>query len=125
LIAECPDYIKSVVKLTIDTGMRRGEILKLTWGMIDLKEWGIRLTPEICKTKEGRFVPLNLALVEMFKAMPRGLPGVSVFTHKGKPITGSTIRVGFEIACKRAGIENLTFHDLRHTFVQYAPSWGA
>lgn len=86
MIAKCPDYIKSVVKLTIDTGMRRGEILKLTWGMIDLKEWGIRLIPEICKTKEGRFVPLNLALVEMFKAMPRGLPGYPYSPTKANPL---------------------------------------
>jgi integrase len=41
---------------------------------------------------------------------------VPVFTRKGKPVTGSTLRVGFEIACKRAGIEDFTFHDLRHCF---------
>jgi len=39
-----------------------------------------------------------------------------VFTHGGKPITGSTIRVGLEIACRRAGIEEFIFHDLRHIF---------
>jgi integrase len=52
----------------------------------------------------------------MFGAMPRGLPGVPVFTHNGSPITGSTIREGLEIACRRARIENFTFHDLRHTY---------
>jgi integrase len=49
--------------------------------------------------------------------MPRGLPGVQVFTHNGKLITGSTIRVGLEMACRRAGLENFTFHDLRHTYI--------
>jgi integrase len=47
----------------------------------------------------------------MFKAMPRGLPGVNVFTFTGRPLT--YIKVGFVKACKRAGIEDLTFHDLR------------
>ncbi len=117
LIAECPHYIEPVVKLAYYTGMRRGEILKLTWDMVDLKKVGINLTPEVCKTNEGRFVPFNLEMLEMFKAMPRGLRGVPVFTHRGKPITGSTIRVGLEIACRRAGNEDFTFHDLRHTFV--------
>jgi len=50
----------------------------------------------------------------MFKAMPQGLPGVRVFTFKGNPIT--YIKVGFVRACERAGIEDFTFHDLRHTF---------
>jgi integrase len=116
LIAECPGYIEPVVKLAYYTGMRRGEILKLTWGMVDLlKRKGIDLPPESCKTNSGRFVPLNPEMVEMFKAMPRGLPGVSVFTRQGRPITGSTIRGGLEIACRRAGIEGFTFHDIRRT----------
>jgi integrase len=55
--------------------------------------------------------------MEMFKAMPRGLPGASVFTRNGKRITGSTIRVGLEIACRRAEIENFTFHDLRLGYI--------
>jgi integrase len=116
LLAYCPAYLRPIVMLAYQTGMRRGEILKLTWGMVDLKKRGINLTPEVCKTNEGRFVPLKKEMVEVLKSMPHGLPGVPVFSRGGKPITGSTIRVGLEIACKRAGIENFTFHDLRHTF---------
>jgi hypothetical protein len=54
--------------------------------------------------------------LELGPSQPRGLPGVPVFTHRGKPITGSTIRIGLEIACRRAGITDFTFHDLRHSF---------
>jgi integrase len=53
--------------------------------------------------------------VEMFKAMPRGLPGVKVFTYAGREI--GAIKKGFTTACRRAGIEDFTFHDLRHTAV--------
>ena len=31
----------------------------------------------------------------------------------------TTIRTGFEKAVKRAGIEDFTFHDIRHTFASY------
>ena len=84
--------------------------------MVDLKGGIIHLNPENTKTDQGRDIPLCPELLEMFRAMPRGLTGVPVFTYKGKPITGSTIRIGFEAACRRAGITDCVFHDLRHCF---------
>ncbi len=39
---------------------------------------------------------------------------IKVFTYRNKPI--KIIRTAFENARKRAGIKNLTFHTLRHTF---------
>jgi integrase len=75
----------------------------------------IRLDPEDCKTNEGRLVPLNRELVEMFQALPRGLPRVKLFTREGKPI--NSFREAFIAACRKAGIENFTFHDLRHTAI--------
>ncbi|MBM4273178.1 MAG: site-specific integrase [Deltaproteobacteria bacterium] len=121
LIAECPDYLKPVVKLAHYTGMREGEIIYLKWGRVNLRKGIIQLL-DGCHTKdggtktgEGRNVPLPPEMIAILKAMPHGLPDMPVFTRKGKAITASTIRVGMEIACRRAGIEGFTFHDLRHT----------
>lgn len=115
LLAACPGHLKPVVKLAYHTGMRQGEILGLTWGQVDIKEGFIRLAPEDTKTNEGRLVPLNGELVEMFQEMPRGLPGVRVFTYQGRGV--AAMKEAFTSACKRAGIEDFTFHDLRHTFI--------
>lgn len=111
LLAHCQEPIKSIIKLAYLTGMRQGEIMGLTWGQVDLKEGFIKLGPQDTKTNEARDVPLNRELIEMFKAMPRGLPGVRVFDMQEFP------RGAFLSACKRAGIENFTFHDLRHTAI--------
>ena len=70
--------------------------------------------PEDTKTNEGRDVPLKSELVEMLKALPRGLPMTPVFTYKGHSI--AEMKRSFATACKRAGIKDFTFHDLRHTF---------
>lgn len=116
LLAHASPHIKPIIMVAYHTGMRQGEILFLTWGQVDLKEGFIKLAPEHTKTNEGRLVPLNGELVDMFKAMPRGLQGVRVFPYRGKAF-GSSFQRAFETARKRAGIEDFTFHDLRHTAI--------
>jgi integrase len=115
LLAHSPGHLKQIVELAYHTGMRQGEILTLTWGQVDLKDGFIKLSPENTKTNDGRLVPLNGELIDLFRAMPRGLPGVPVFTYQGKSI--SCIKKSFVTACKRAGIKDFTFHDLRHAFI--------
>ena len=41
-------------------------------------------------------------------------PYLEIFTYRNKPL--KDIRTAFKNACNRAGIKNLRFHDLRHTF---------
>lgn len=113
LLTECPSYLKPIIKLAYHTGMRRGEILGLTWDQVDLKKGFLNLPPG-SKNKPGRPVPLCDELLDMFRSMPRGLPGMPVFTRNGKTMTD--FREAFEVSVKRAGIEGFTFHDLRHTF---------
>jgi integrase len=115
LLAHCPDYLKPIVKLAYHPGMRQGEILSLTWGQVDFRKGFIRLQPEDTKTNEGRLVPFNGELREMFKAIPRNLPAARVFNRHGKPLI--SIREAFGAACRRAKIEEFTFHDLRHTAI--------
>jgi integrase len=114
LLAHCPAHLKPIVKVAYLTGMRRGEILNLTWGQVDIKQGLIKLSGEDTKTNEGRLVPLNRELVEMFKAMPRGFPQAPVFTYQGRSM--AEMKRSFTNACKKADIEDFTFHDLRHTF---------
>lgn len=115
LLAACPEHLKPVVKLAYYTGMRQGEILNLTWGQVNLKEGFIRLTPRNTKTAEGRLVPLTNELIEMLKARPKGLPHTPVFTYKGRSV--GEMKRSFATAVKRAGLEDFTFHDLRHTAI--------
>ena len=116
LLAASSEQLKPIIKLAYYTGMRQGEILNLTWGQVDTKKGFITLRPEDTKTNEGRLIPLAAELVELFKAMPRGLPSVRFFQYKGKAF-GSSFQKAFNAAKKRAGIEDFTFHDLRHTAI--------
>jgi len=115
LLAASPAHLKPILMLAYHSAMRQGEVLGLTWGMVDLHERVIKLPPSMTKTEEPRTVPLVPVLVTMFKGMVQGLPHVPVFTYEGLAI--GSIRKAFITACKKAGIEDFTFHDLRHTCI--------
>jgi integrase len=111
-----PDYLKPIVSLGYYTGMRRGEILRLTWKKVNIQEGFIDLDPKDTKNSEPRRIYFNDVLRDIFKkaGKVRSLKHDYVFTYRGKPLKG--FREGFNRALKRAGIENFHFHDLRHTF---------
>ena len=114
-------HIKDIVVTAYHTGMRRGEILNLTWDKVDMKTRFINLEPEDTKDKEKRSIPICDEVNSVLQAIPRNLHDNHVFMFRGKPV--SDIRTGLVRACNKAGIiygrkekDGFTFHDLRHTF---------
>ena len=118
LLDAAPNYLKPILLLAHDTGMRRGEILNLRWSQVDLKQEFIRLEGLDTKTQEGRSVPLNDRLTKAPKdVMHSAIRCASghVFHRQGMPVKG--IREAFAAACHKAAIVDFRFHDLRHTAV--------
>ena len=103
--AEYPLY--SLIVLAIETAMRQGELLSLTWENVDLKA----CTAVLSDTKNGsrRVVPLSSSAIQVIKSLPRQLRG-RLFPK----ISGSRVSHMFLDACRAAKIEGLRFHDLRH-----------
>jgi integrase len=112
LLDACAPHVRSIVLTAYITGMRKSEIIFLTWNEVDQKKGFIRLSPERTKTKTGRNIPIHPALKELFKALPRALNSNRVFLADGIPV--DSIKTAFNAACRRAGIEDFCFHDLRH-----------
>jgi len=111
LIAECPDWLKTIVVFALNTGMRRGEILSLRWKDIDMKNGFILISNTNTKTGQKREIPMTETVKRLLSGMARPLnEKETVFK------TPLRIRESFEKACKKAGIYDFRFHDLRHTF---------
>jgi len=110
-------HLQAINLVAYQTGMRRGEILNLTWDRVDLRAGLIRLKAEDTKTDEARFVPLTTDLTVQLKELykVRYLHEPHVFLVNGKSV--SSIKTAFNAACRRAKIEGFRFHDFRHTAV--------
>ncbi len=100
--------------MAYQTGMKRGEILNLTWDRVDLKTAFIRLKPEDTKLAEARTVPLTADLTARLKDLykVRYLYEPHVFLVDGKSV--QSVKTAFNAACRRAGIEGFHFHAFRH-----------
>lgn len=118
------------------TGMRQGELLGLACAQVDFQAGVIRVVRQVqdgefgpTKGKKRRTVPMAEPVAQ---ALARRCGDLSadelVF---GEPETGLPVsrhRVGgvrFEAACKRAGVQRVTFHELRHTFGTTVARGGA
>ena len=116
LIEHCRGMLKPMVIIALHTGMRRGEIFKLTWDQVDLRRGMIFL--EDTKSGHSREVPLNDSAREAFSLVPCRMDGGRVFSNpKGE--TYRTINKAFARACRLAGIRGCTFHTLRHTYASH------
>ena len=101
-------YLWPIIELAIETAMRKGELLSLQWSNIDLDK-SIALLPQT-KNGSARWVPLSPRASEILLSLDRA--GERVF-----PIGPDALRHGWDRLCRRAEIEGLRFHDLRHEAV--------
>jgi integrase len=85
--------------------MRRGEILAVRKEDIDFAKRSL-LVPE-AKNGHARTIPLSKLGTELLKAHATG---------EGRlfPISANALRLAWERLRRRAGLEDLHFHDLRH-----------
>ena len=99
------DYIWPIVLFAIETGMRRGEILKLKWSNINFDDRTAYL--EDTKNGEDRYVPLSSKATELLSSTKQS--NNLVF-----PVSSNAVRLSWERMKRKANVNNLRFHDLRH-----------
>ena len=99
-------WMLPLVQLALQTAMRRSELLGLRWEHIDLGRRTIYL--QLTKNGTSRTVPLSTKAIEVLQSMPRSIDG-RVF-----PITHEVVSQAFNRARKRAGVQDIRLHDLRH-----------
>jgi len=130
--------IDLIVFIALYVGLRIGEICALTWDDIDFKQNTIsisktrqriqRVNPQegesrtYVKTgsaKSGssqRVIPVPLFLMKMLREYKKTTSETNVFTYKNKALEPRIVQYQFKSLLKEAGIKQVNFHALRHTF---------
>ncbi len=112
LLAAAAPHLRDIIIASLDTGMRRGEILAQRWEHIDFSRQLVCVSKSKTGGGEGREIPISGRLFDLLSN--RRQPGGIVFAFKERPIV--KIKTAWKGAIQRAGIRYLRFHDLRHTF---------
>lgn len=117
--------LRLALRLALDTGLRQGDLLALTWSAFD----GERINWQT--SKRGRRVSILLsedvrAMLASARYEDSHIGSTHILTNsRGRPWTSSGFHSSWGKACEKAGIEGLHFHDLRGTAVTRAAFDGA
>lgn len=117
-----PD-LAAFIRLALNTGCRKTELLLLKWTDVDMDRRFILLRPENTKGNKRRILPLNAGAIQALKHQKQGNKTEWVFARQnGERV--KTFNWLFRKACKEAAIEDFKIHDLRHTFASWLVSEG-
>jgi integrase len=121
VLEACPEWLRPIVGLAVSLGTRRGELLRVRWEDVNFASGQVLLK----RTKNGKQRPafLNDLSLQVLKSL-----GADSGKKRGllfPAITPAQVTVAFIRACKAAGIEDFSLHDLRHTFASHLRMHGA
>ena len=122
LLEVSPPYLQDIIRATIYTGLRKGDLLNMKWADVNL-ERGSLVYREQKKRDKLRFKCLNEDMVDLLMKIHVGQDGYIFHGPDGKTLQNVTR--SFKTALKKAGVTDLHFHDLRHTSASHLIMRGA
>ena len=111
------DYLKPMVLVALNTGMRRGELFDLCWENVDFKNKSLEVAGRISKSGNTRHIPLNdEALGTLIAWRNQTDSKTLVFPNPTSGKRFDNIQTSWENLLNQANIQNFRFHDIRHHF---------
>ncbi len=114
LLAPLPyfgDHLTPAVLLSMNTGLRRGELLKLRWTSVDFTRRIVTIEGRTAKSRQTRHLPLNDEATNVL---------LNWRVQSGSKGRIFEVATGFKTSwaklLRRAGISRFRWHDLRHHF---------
>jgi integrase len=109
-------WLRPLILLALNTGMRRGELLGLEWSRVDLEQRTIRII-NAKSTAGNRVIPMNATVYSLLSELVTKATSPLLFPSNRRP--GEKLldlKKGFKKAVRLSGIAHFRWHDMRHTF---------
>jgi integrase len=121
ILAVCSPALRYAVEVGLLTGFRRQELVNLRPEDVDLERGTVTVAACYSKNGESRTNPIGERLKAILReALPvRGDAPTVLVTRYGKPWTTEGVTNQFQRASRRAGLERLGPHVLRHTYASW------
>lgn len=110
------DHLKPLVLVSLNTGMRRGEIFNLKWSAVNIDTKTITVRGETTKTNDTRHIPMNReALSTLTDWKKQSNESQYVFpSQTGERL--EDVKSAWSKLLERSRIERFRWHDMRHDF---------
>lgn len=131
LVNSTDGMLRDMIKTALETGLRFGELIALTWDDVDLIQRELIIRQAFAqgvlgstKSNKIRRIPMTASVYEILKAKKKDT-GYAFAGINGKPWDQSTSIRRLHRICKKAGLRNIGWHVLRHTFASHLAQAGA
>jgi integrase len=126
LLAALPDWLAEMARFALATGLRQGNVMALEWSQVDLDRGVAWVHPDQAKARRAIGVPLNEDAVAVLRRQ-KGRHERRVFVGPdGEALDcwSKAPRSGWIAGCRKAGIADFRWHDLRHTWASWHVQQG-
>jgi integrase len=132
LLCNASGIISEMLLVALRTGMRQGEIRGMQWSSIDWLNRSVTVRHSLdnhCKRlvspKSGRIrhIPIDTDVYETLYRRKEDT-GYVFLAHDGRPFSNYRVNYAIRSLCKRAGLRNIGWHTLRHTFASHLAMRG-
>lgn len=121
LLDVLPTRFRPLVLTALNTGLRQGELLRLTW---DDADWNVGiLTVQETKSGDRRRLPMNSIVQKILTELKNSTS--TGHADRIFPYDDRYLRRAFNRAVKVSRLTPFRFHDLRHTFASRLAMQGA
>ena len=127
VLDQYPTHLTAILfKILLLTGARKGELLQATWDQFNFEQ-GIWIKPShLTKQKKKEYLPLSESALSLLQDLKKLNTTHSSYLFPGR-VLGKPIqetKTFWKTVLKKAGLENVRIHDLRHTHASHLVSSG-
>ena len=103
------DHLTPAILISLNTGLRRGELTALTWEDVNLEARMLTVRAAAAKSGKSRHVPLNNEAMMVLQQWQRQQPTGRLFPVR-------SFKTAWGALMATAKIDNFRWHDMRHDF---------